>query len=312
MRTKVLLYDPLSWLRNAGFFLLGASFYIALHGTAGMGSLGIALLGFLLAYTSVYFFNDLLDYRRDVKDEVKKLYKPLISGEASKKSFVLISMLYALSGISLSFYFGTFFGLMVSLLLFLNVLHSTVFRANRTVRSVSIMVIEFVKISLGWFAFSSLLTGFPFLFVVFVCMLYSFGYRLYKTDLKNVVSERNMLFSAMLKGGANKAYTFVMLASFLLSFLIYPFRLPLLIFLAFAALNMIAQKKIKLSGEGSKSFVKNLNFSHLVVIICCFVLILGFIGIAVSPEMAQLNGAMGQAVEPLSSAVYSFWMGIFK
>ena len=101
---KNVLYNSVtvSLPKNIIQFFLGFVLYWLLFGAFDWLTLGIALAGFLLAYSSVYFFNDIVDYEEDKKDEDKKDWKLVASGAMTKKTALVVGLVFMVSGLLLS------------------------------------------------------------------------------------------------------------------------------------------------------------------------------------------------------------------
>ena len=171
--------------KNSLQFLIGASMLIALGQPVDYGRLLLSLLGFLLAYQSVYGMNDILDFSEDSKSKLKRALKPFARGEISLETQVSKMFLYMLFGLSICFFVNTFFGFLVAAMLLLNFFHSyKPLNIKRTlIGLVNIFLIEFIKFSCGWFAIGGSFQNFPYLIPLFMSSAYAMGYYNYKTEL---------------------------------------------------------------------------------------------------------------------------------
>ena len=84
------------------------------------------LVGFQVAYFSVYIINDIIDLPNDKKNEKYKKIKPLVSGEVSTTIAYKLAFTYILTGIILAFISEKFIGLNIVLFALLYNLFYTV------------------------------------------------------------------------------------------------------------------------------------------------------------------------------------------
>ncbi len=249
----------LNFAKNSFQFLIGASMLIALGQPVDYVKLLISLIGFLLAYQSVYRLNDILDFSEDSKSEIKRTLKPFARGEVSLEPQVSKMFLYMLSGLSISFFVDGLFGLLVAMMLLLNFFHSyKPIKIKKTpIGLANMLLIEFLKFSCGWFAIGGSFQNFPLLIPLFMSAAYSTGYYNYKNELRE-----NFLFK--------KRSIILMLLSFafyLASIFLYKdFRISLLLISPVFLLVYL----IKMN----KNFLKTLETGWWAILIIMMIFIL--------------------------------------
>jgi 4-hydroxybenzoate polyprenyltransferase len=229
MKVKNILYNSvtISLPKNIIQFFLGFVLYWLVFGSFDVFTLSIALAGFLLAYSSVYFFNDIVDYEEDKKDGDKKDWKLVASGVLTKRSATILGACFMAAGLILSALVnGWFLGIIITVL-FLNFLHSspyTKLKKRIVPTTVNMTVIEFLKYSIGWFAFTGDLLRFPFWIIMTFSLVYSGIYLVYKFRFRgNIIRDRKWLLGSV---------AFLTALSYGLSVMLYAFALPLIILLA--------------------------------------------------------------------------------
>ena len=292
MKLKNILYNSvtISLPKNIVQFLLGFVLFWLTFGSFDVFVLGVALSGFLLTYSAVYFFNDIVDYREDSLDAEKKEWKLVASGVLSKKAAMVTGIAFMVSGLLISaFVSGWFLNIMV-VLLFLNLLHSspyTKLKKRIIPTTINMTLIEFLKYSSGWFAFTGDLSRFPFWIMMTFSIVYMSIYLVYKFKFKGRVIKNNKwllasvaLFSAF---------------SYILSIVLYNFALPLIILLAVSVILIVASL-----GAGKKFKFMNwlwIEFVILPIIIIAF-LLLSF------PLIAQANSNITATIDKYKESVY--------
>jgi len=216
---KKLIIREFTIFKNCIQYSIGVMLFYLTFGVVYPIKLLFGLVGFVMAYHSVYQFNDLIDYKDDKKNEIKKYYKPLASGETTREKIESYSFLFMLLGLSISFLVSMYFGLLVAFTLFLNFLHTSPFTRLKKTRLLlpNLFIIEFVKFSLGWLAMSFSISNFPFIFIALLSSSYLLGYLYSTKEFYDFFNDIKIKF-------------FIIASSILyvVSFLIYPFKLILL------------------------------------------------------------------------------------
>jgi len=277
--------NSINLLKNSFQFILGAVLYFTIFNDFYIWKFLIGLAGFLISYQSVYQFNDLMDYEDDRKDKLKVKTKRLARGEVSRKVVESYSFLFTFIGLSLCFLVSTLFGLLVSLILFLNFLHSSSFVRLKKSRFllVNLFLIEFVKYSLGWFAFSFSVSGFPFIFILCLVSIYLLGYLYYKRNAVNFFKDIRI-----------KVLCSLSLLFYLASIFLYSFKLPLLMVIPFCFTFLIF-KRFK------DSFFR-LKLGSVMSLIIAIFLIISLI-ICSMGAFARINDQISDNIEKISDSV---------
>ena len=148
-RLKALVYDPLYVIRNSVLFFFGTVLYFVVTGTLNQSSL-LALLGFLISYTAIYYINDLKDYDEDKKDKYKWVSKPLLNGALSKKEAKFMIVLYLAVGFAISFSISALFGSIVVAMIILNLFHTYLFKKSYVMLFLNMILIQSFKVIAGW------------------------------------------------------------------------------------------------------------------------------------------------------------------
>jgi len=275
--------NPLSIIRNFLAFLLGYVIFFVVNGTLDPASL-LAPLGFVIAYNSIYYINDIKDLEEDKKDSHKWKNKPLLNGSLTKKKATYLYFFYLITGLILSFFAGTFFGFTVLFLLILNLLHTFFFKKTRLLLLINMALIQMTKITLGWIAVSSSFEVFPFYFIVFCGLLYATSYLFYKKEKEVVEVNRNKkIFRKMFNKPINSFFSIITLASLAVSFLTYNFRLHLLAMILIVIIFTFSLKLVK---------ARRLDLYrtyHILLTLVYVGVILSFFLISYIPELVALN-----------------------
>lgn len=275
--------NPLSITRNFLTFLLGYVIFFVVSDTLNPLSL-LAPLGFVIAYNSIYYINDLNDFEEDKKDPHKWKNKPLLNGSLTKRKALYLYFFYLITGLILSFYAGTFFGFTILLLLILNLLHTLFFKKIQLLLLLNMALMQMIKITLGWIAVSSSFKGFPFYFILFCGFLYATSYLFYKKEKEVVEVNRNKkIIKAMFKKPLNSFFSIMTLASFVVSFLTYSFKLHLLVMMLIIILFAFSLKIVK--GRRLDLY----RVYHILLTLVYFGVTLSFFLINYIPELAALN-----------------------
>jgi len=292
MRLKNILYNSvtISLPKNIIQFFLGFVLYWLTFGPFDVITLGVALSGFLLAYSSVYFFNDIADYREDNLDAEKNEWKLVASGVLSKKAAMAIGIAFMVAGLLTSALVSGWFLNIMAVLIFLNVLHSSPYiKLKKRVipTTINMTLIEFLKYSSGWFAFTGDLSRFPFWIIMTFSIVYMSIYLVYKFRFKGRAIKNNKwllasvaLFSAF---------------SYILSIVLYSFALPLIILLAVSVILIVFSMNM-----GKKLKFMNwlwIEFIILPVVIIAF-LLLSF------PLVEQANTNITATIDQYKETVY--------
>lgn len=270
-----------TWLtaKNAIQYLIGFSLYLLVYGSFDPVKLALGLVSFLITYSAIYPYNDLMDYESDKKDKFKRTYKKLITGELSFNKAITLVFGLPLIGLMIASMVSGWYMLLLVILLFQNFLHSSpytrdTFKKKKRYLIPNMFIMQLIKFSLGWFTFTTDITLLPVWVLNTFSLSYVFGYLLYKFGLLD-----------MEKAIKNKLTTMVPLAilitvSYAISFLIYPFKIPLLLVIPvmFLVFTMSRQKNL---------VRKALVLSNISIIIIASLVVM-FLLLNI-PAVAQLN-----------------------
>ncbi len=278
-KSEIFDFYKINLIRNIIQYSLGAGFYFIINNDFSITKFLLGLIGFLIAYQSVYFFNDIMDYEEDRKNKFKSKIKLLVTGKVKKETLISLSFLFTILGVSISFLVNRFFGLLVFMCLLLNFFHSSnLLRVKKSKLLLpNLFFIEYIKYSLGWFSLSFKITNFPFIVFIFTSSAYLVGYLYYKNDV-----------NLFLRDFRIKILSIITFIFYLISIFIYPFKLPLL-FLFALSISFLLIKRIH-------SFFIKIKMSNLIfsIIIISFILSMFFL---TTPSMAELNDKMTQQID---------------
>jgi len=223
------IFHPLYLIKNFLAFLLGV--VILFVSTGKIGSIPLfAPVGFVFAYNSVYFINDLKDFEEDKLDVHKFKTKPLLNGHLNKNEAKALCLFYLITGLMLSFYSGILFGFSVLILLILNMIHTFFLKSLCFPLILNIAIMQILKISLGWLSISNSFENFPFYFMIFLGLLYSTSYLFYKRERGIVdIKPNKKILMTMFKKPINSFFSVATILSFVTSFLLYTFRLHIIV-----------------------------------------------------------------------------------
>jgi len=289
MEAKSIIYNSVtvSLPKNVAQFLLGAVLFWVVYGSLNIWA-AVALVAFLMAYSSVYFFNDITDCEDDRCDEEKKEWKLVASGKLSKREAGAAGALLLAGGISLSALVNGWFLVIMLALIFLNFLHSSPYirlKKRMSAAAANITAIEFLKYSCGWFALTSDLTNFPFWLILCFSLIYSAVYLAYKFRFRGMVIKGNKHILVPLGAAATFSY--------MASLALYDFALPMLFLLAVSLL--LAKFSI-----GKR--LKFMNWLWVEFAILPIILV-AFLMLAV-PPIAQANGNISVTIDTYRDSVY--------
>ncbi len=293
MNLKNVLYNSVtvSLPKNIIQFFLGFVLYWLVFGAFDPAVLAVALSGFLLSYSSIYFFNDIVDLKEDRKDRDKKEWKLVAGGVLSKKAALAMCLAFMVSGLMLSALVNGWFLNIMATLLFLNFLHSspyTKIKKRVVPTTINMTVIEFLKYSCGWFAFTGNLSMFPFWIIMTFSLVYMGIYMVYKFRFRgSVIKSRKWLLGSI---GLLTA------VSYGLSMMLYTFALALVILLA-ASIALIAFSM----GVGKKLSFMNWLWVEFVILP---LVIIAFLALTI-PFVEQANTELTEHIGEYRETVYN-------
>lgn len=294
------VYRLVVWFRNSMQYILGVLLYFFFFGSFNLELFILSIAGFLVSYNSVYYLNDIIDYKHDRKDVMKRKVKPLLNGRLTKKEAITYYFISLFLGVSLSFMVNKVFGVLIVSLLLLNILHSTLMkRLGMKAVASGMFVIQFIKYSLGWFAFTAVLDNFP----LFIFSTFSFSYILfyviykkklvfYKEDGNKSMKElMSSLSERILKKNRLLMIPLSLIAiSYVLSMLFYPFKLQLLLMIPLLIFVSLAVGRMRFADH-----VIKLKAGEYITVFFMFGFILLFF-LVQNPVGAQINESMNKSV----------------
>jgi len=265
--------------KNIIQYLLGTVLYLVLIGPFDIVPAILGMIGFVLVYSSVYLFNDLMDVKEDKKKADKKEWKIIAYGKMGTETAISMMFLLIVIGFFISAFVSTWFVMLMVALLFLNLLHSssfTRFKKNLYKTSVNMTIIQFIKYSCGWFALTTNISQFPFWLVLSFALVYNICYLAYKIDFKRAhIKMEKALFVVM---------GIVFFFSYFYSMFVYNFPLALLVIMVFVIVVSLALKNsnIKIHSMRNRVFME---YVTLPIIILAFLLLM-------NPVVAGINSDM--------------------
>ncbi len=294
------VYNFIGLLKNSIQYMFGVLFYFAFFGNFDAGLFFLGLAGLVISYNSIYYLNDIVDYKKDMKDTINKKRKPLITGTLTKKEAVIYYFASLLIGLPLSFAVNNLFGLLVVGLLFINALYSIVMKKmGIKAATLGMFTIQFIKYSIGWFAFTVILDKFPFFIFVTFSLSYIVFYLIYKKKMifYDENKEKNMKDSAIelsrnifQKNRMLLVPISLTVVSYLISVFSYPFKLQLLLFIPLLTFISLAAGRMRFSDHATKFKAgESIGVFSILVFILLF-------SIMQNPAAAQINDSMNKSV----------------
>lgn len=286
MRIDKMLFNSItaSMPKNMIQFASGVVLFWLIIGTLDISAAILAMVAFVVTYSSVYMYNDILDYKVDKKDEEKLKWKLIASGDLSVKKAKYLTIFFVVVGLSISLFVNRWFLLMMITLLFLNFLHSspkTRFRKSVMKTSINMTVIEFLKYSTGWFALTSNISQFPFWLVLSISFIYTTGYMLYKFRFKgSEIRSKKTLFWIF---GAISGF------SYGISIFLYGFPLSLLILITIAASIFVFFRHVKLVSYRTKNMMF-VGYILLLIFMTSFLILM-------VPVVAEINDNIANEIQ---------------
>jgi len=243
----------------------------------------IGMLAFVITYSSVYMYNDVVDYKIDRKDREKLKWKLVASGDLSIRKAKHLSLVFIAIGLPLSLLVNKWFLMIMILLLFLNYLHTsprTRFKKSITKTTVNMTIIEFLKYSTGWFALTSNISLFPFWLILSVSLIYTAGYMLYKFKFKgNEIRRKKTLFWILGVGSG---------VSYGISIFSYGFPLSLLFLIVIAVTIFAFFKRIRFVSYRMKNMMF-VGYLLLSVFMLSFLMLM-------NPVFAEVNNRIVEGI----------------
>ena len=278
--------NKVNFLKNFFQYFIGASLFFITFNDLPIVSFVLGLMGFLISYQSVYQFNDLMDYEEDKKNYIKKDYKPLVTGSITRKEMETYTFLLVMVGLPICFLVSTFYGFLVTITLMLNFLYSSKYIRLKKTRfwGVTIFFIQFLKHSTGWFALAITMEKFPIIFIMSLSLLYVLAFMFYKKFRIKISDWKTVLV------------TILTAASLVISFFIYPFKLPLLLFIPFSFIFLVLKSDNAKKNLVLGSRLAYISYAYFIITI----LLLSIPAIAeINEEIAEMIDIVNENIESL-------------
>ncbi len=290
-RNLVYLFYPLLLPRNALQYILGSLFFFIFLNKFSYMKFFLGLTSFLLSYTFVYYLNDFIDYKTDIKDRNVKIKKtlyiksPLFKNIAPKENLLLFSVSLLLIGLFVAYFVGELFLLLVMSSVFLNTLHT-----NRALKRISYFVIlnmftiQLIKVSLGWFAQGTNFDSVPRWIFIGIAGFYVLTYK---------IDRRYVGFRTVLKMDKVSILILssIIIVSLLFSVLFYDIILPLVSSTIISLVLLVPSMLLKKNKIVKRRIILSLTYSVLVVFIISVLLI------KLVPMLYELNSGLSAKIK---------------
>lgn len=229
--------------KNIVQYLIGFGFYVLVFGSFDPIKLVLGLLSFIITYSAIYPYNDLMDYESDKKDKFKRVYKALARGDINYKDSATLVFGLPVIGLLIASFVSSWYMMLLIGLLLLNFLYSAPqvrLKKKMGYALTSMFLMQFIKFSLGWFTFTTEVTRLPVWVINTLSFAYLFSYFMYKKNVLNMKKTFKMNKSVLIP------LSIATIGSYIISIMIYPYKMPLLLIvpLVFLILTMRKQKDI--------------------------------------------------------------------
>lgn len=284
MIERILSKDSIlmSSIKNLFQFLIGVVLFYLVFDTLNLITTIVGAVAFLSIYSAVYPFNDLMDLEKDKKDGKK--FKALVRGDIEKRDSISILFILLTVGIFFLSFLNKYFIIFVFLMLLTNFLHSsnlTRWKENLYTLSGNMLILQFLKFSSGWFLLTSNISHFPFFLILTFTGGYTIIYLFYKNKASWGMNAKERITVGILGS--------VSLLSYILSFFLYHFQIPLILLLVMGISLYMVERKVEIESHLPK------RGGTLMMI--CFVFVLFSFYSLVNPQIAESNQLINQRME---------------
>jgi len=143
--------------------------------------IGVAI--FLVAYSSIYYYNDLLDYETDKKRAFMPPEKLLYHGKASQRDYIHLLAWVSVAGVAAAFMYSPLLGIVTALAILTN--HARTVIRNLALREFLLAVVELLNFEAFWIAmYGSPIPGVALPLFVTYSAAYGFTHAAYKLRSK--------------------------------------------------------------------------------------------------------------------------------
>ncbi|MBD3311982.1 hypothetical protein GF352_00805 [archaeon] len=273
--------------KNAIQYLIGFSIYLLVYGSFEPFKFILGLASFLITYAAIYPYNDLMDYEVDKKDKFKQDYKALVRGDMSEKTAITLAFGLPIIGLLLASLVSFSYTLLLILLLFLNFLYSSPYTRLKDRMGWALVLMFFmqlIKYTIGWFTFTTEVVTLPSWIVLTFTFAYLTSYVLYKKNIINMTKtfKEHKKLMIPLSG--------ITLFSFIISFLVYPYKVPWLLLFPLTFFVLITRKQ---KNQTTKTFkLMGITTSLMTLIVILFLLLN-------VPAIGMLNQNASRAIDEL-------------
>lgn len=193
-------------VRNAGQFSIMAALFYFYNNSFSLSDYLVGLIGFVMAYNFIYALNDVVDYKKDIRDRVKRLFKknnmksPLHTGTLTGRELIAGSVLVMFFGLAICYYVSPVFLAVVSLAIAANLMHSSgIFGVGRTlpILALNFMFMQAMKFASVWFTQTEAFDYRLVLPTIYMSVLYTMLYLGYKTGLGKRLTVDSKIFVVM-------------------------------------------------------------------------------------------------------------------
>ncbi len=275
--------------KNILQFFIGVVFYFVFFGNMNPLLVIFSCVAFLVSYSAVYVYNDIIDAEDDARHPVKRKWKLVASGLINKRQGMFLYVGLASFGLFMSFFVNVYFFIISAMLIFLNLLHSSpkiYLKKDAKKALVNMTAIEFLKYSMGWFALTSNISLFPFWVIFFLALSYNIGYFIYKSDFKKIMETRRWIFTTLIPFGT---------MIYLLAFVTYTIPVSLILMIVMPSAVIIVAQYLNIQYH-------QLNKLLLTQITILIAFIVSFMAVT-NPVIAKTNEKVAFEIKTYANAV---------
>lgn len=262
MNKYIELFRPRHLIGCSIIFLIGTVLFWKVNGYINNVALGLA--AFLLTYSSVYVFNDLMDLEKDKKHYVKwKRERPLPKGSikpSTAKKAIIINLVF---GLILSSLINPTILLLNSMLFIINFIYSYFQLKEKAVVSIILInSLQLIKILNGWLISELTINGLP----ITMPLMYAVGYGLVITFYKGKWFKNKNKKKALVI-----TQTIILISLIIVTLIFYPIlRQPILYVVILLVIGSFILKKFTKDVSNEFSVKKSVLF-NLLFLLCLFI-----------------------------------------